>query len=227
MKDLRMPLTYEQLAPSLYKWGRILSVKFPRFQAHELINAVWLKGDIQNVKNIRFASKRAKCDMIDYMRDETGYRRKFRLHITSLEARLDGDEFNNTEFNLTEVIHDTRSTPGYERIDQKDLFEKLCKGLSRQETLIIKLVYIEGLNQRETSIASGLTQSHISLKLKNLLPRIRVILENLGYECRNTETKEKRAEYQKKSSLEYQRNYYEKNKKRINAQIARRRHACD
>ena len=174
-----MPLTYEQLAPHLYKWaGHFARKSLGRFQADELVAEVWLMGKAQKLKSIKFASTRAKHDMIDYIRQQVGRKNQtckkyeFRLKTQSLQTHLDD------EYELQETIP-SKSDPGFEHIDTKDLFKKLCMGLCRQEALILKLRFLDDMKMIEIGKALDLSESRVSQLLMNLLPRIRVILENL------------------------------------------------
>jgi len=217
-----MPLTYEQLAPSLYKQARKLVAKsHGRFQTHELVNACWLRGNVQKLKTIKFASKRAYYDMIDYIRDETGLRNdkkareagKFVPNAISLHTFIGDEELNGTYFELQETLPGITDR-GQERIDTKDLFERLCRGLDWQDALALKLRFIEGFDLEEIGRTIGLTGSRISQLLKNMLPRLKVILENL----QANEKMNRRKERPPEKKAEYERLYR-------NECISRKKHA--
>ena len=236
-----MPLTYEQLTPALYKQAGKLCDNIPGFQVHELVNACWLMGNIQKLKTLKYAMGRARYDMLDYIRDETGSRNRQRatriadelrnkggnehvlqnhdkpnIEIVSLSKNLyeDGDEMR-----LEETIPSIREYET-ENIDTKDLFEKFCRGLSRQESLLLKLYFIEGFTQLETGRVIGFTESRISQMLSILLPRIRIILKNLGYENK-IQSKPEKPEREKqnipggRNSPLYSRIYYLNNRHKI------------
>ena len=228
---LKMALTYEQLAPALYKQARALAKKCFAFEADELVAECWLIGNVQKLKTIKYASKRAYYDMIDYIRLQTGCRNtkkakakgKFVPKTTSLYTVF-GAADDNKEHQLKDILPG-KSDGRMERIDTKDLFEKLCKGLDRQESLILKLIYVDGFNQAETGRVIGHSESRVSQLLKNLLPRIRVILENLKLtENVNKRIKEFKIPF-KADTKEYRRIYHQRNGKRLSERATRKKHA--
>ena len=80
-------LTYEKLRPILYK----IASKYARayhfkYEIDELINEVWLAGRVQNLADIRFATRRISFDIIDYIRQQEGSRSKYRIYNRSLNA---------------------------------------------------------------------------------------------------------------------------------------------
>lgn len=224
-----MSLTYEQLAPALHKWAFIYAKKYPQFQVDELVNAVWLIGRVQKLKHIKFASRRVRYDMIDYMRKQTRCRVDARLRgqgkfvptTQSLQHRLTDDlELQDTIAVKTNLEHAD--------IDTRDLFDKLCKGMSRMETLIVKLLFIEGFGQVEIGKVAGLSESRISQMLTNLLPRMRVILKNLGLDERvnrklGQSPREKQNFGRVRNHRLYNRIYYIANRDRIGARRKRQR----
>jgi RNA polymerase sigma factor (sigma-70 family) len=178
-----MPLTYEQLAPSLYKWANIFACKFNEFERDELVNAVWEIGRIQKLKNIKFASRRAKNDMIDYMRRKTDLRivRRWEEKGKNYPKKVSLQKMmENKESDKPFQTLQCKTDPGPAEIDTKDLFEQLCKGLDRHDTLILKLMFFEEMNQEEIAKIVGVTESRISQRTANLLLRTRAKLKKLG-----------------------------------------------
>lgn len=245
-----MALTYEQLAPALYKQARKLCGNISGFQVHELINACWLMGEIQKLESINFAQARAKYDMLDYIRRETGSRPKQNATRKSDALRNKGsnehvlqnhDHANPTVKSLQTVLWYDKDgeyllqddIPGKidaepENIDAKDLFDRLCRGLNRQESLILKLRFLEDFEMKKIGIVIGVCESRVSQMLANLLPRIRVILKNL----RLTEKVNNRREGHKpqfkrdaRDVAEYQHNAYLRRRKLAYEARSRKRHA--
>ena len=97
------------------------------------------------------------------------------VEINSLSKNIYNDE---QDLLLIEIVT-CKNDCEIERIDTKDLFERLCRGLSRQDSLLLKLYFLDGFNQKEAGDVSGHSESRISQKFSNLLPRIRIILENM------------------------------------------------
>jgi RNA polymerase sigma factor (sigma-70 family) len=223
----KMALTYEQLAPALYKQAGILAKKCFAFKAHELVAECWLMGNVQKLKSIKFASRRAYYDMIDYIRLETGCRNtkkalakgKFVPKTYSLSTHLSGEELDGSHYELQELVPGVIDR-GSERFDTKDLFDRLCRGLDQQEALILKLTFLENFKRKEVGKVAGLTESRISQLLSNLLPRIATILQNLGYENKMVKIPERTPRVKQnfaggRNSPLYNRLYYIANKDRI------------
>ncbi len=219
-----MPLTYEQVEPHLYKWARHFAyISSGRFQTEELVAEVWLMGKVQNVKNIKFASRRAKHDIIDYMRTQNGRKGyqeyEFKRSTTSLQTAM-GDQEDDQQL---EQLVASRADAGFNRIDTKDLFDRLCRGMCRQETLILKLRFIEDMRQTEIGKALDMSESRVSQLLTNLLPRLRVILENLKLtEDRNNRRKEFKNPF-KTGTAEYSRANHIRRRVKTNERVNRKR----
>ena len=180
-------------------------------------------GNVQKLKILAFAKARARYDMLDYIRRETGSRNRQlatrkadalrnkgnnehvlqnhdwpNVEIISLEVSAYQEDPNEVSPSGRKDIIPAKPDGRTEQIDTKDLFEKLCKGLCRQDALLLKLCFLEEFNQREAGDVLGHSESRISQLLTNLLPRIRVILKNLGYENEMRQKPEPdRAEYKR------------------------------
>lgn len=170
-------LRFEQIEPHFHKWAGNLCNKY--FDYWELINSAWLYGRVRFLpqSKIEYASYRIKCDMIDYMRKTSlSRRRQLRLsrgktfpfinNFSDISSRLpikDGDPF--------EAILKARNVD----IEQKDLIHFLTNhsSLSKREKLIMKLMYIDGYNQREVGRVCGLAESRINQIHTNLMARFR------------------------------------------------------
>ena len=182
-----MDLTYEQLAPAMYRWAIHFAGRFRQFEIHELINEVWQKGKIQKLENIKFASKRARNDMIDYIRNETKFRkpkidRRYKIktksalripNMTSVESRMPPGS------SILSILK-ARIDPRTAEVDTKDLFRRLCRGLKPLDALALKLWVVVGYNQHEIARITGYKASYISLRLKSILPEIKQKLLKLG-----------------------------------------------
>ena len=223
-KKINMPLTYEQLKPAMYKQARYFARKsYGRFQTEELVAEVWLIGRIQKLKSIKLASARAKHDIIDYMRTQNGRKGhreyEFNKSITSLQTAMgDSEDDRNLE-----VLVASKADPGFEQTETKDLFDRLCRGLCRQETLILKLRFIEDMRQTEIGKALDLSESRVSQLLTNLLPRIRIILENLKL-TQNRNNRRKAWENPFKSGTpEYSHIMHQRRQLRENTRLSRKR----
>jgi RNA polymerase sigma factor (sigma-70 family) len=168
-------LTFEQVAPHLHKWAKILSRN--RFDPWELINSAWAYGEVRLLpqSKIRLASNLIKCDMIDYIRTKTRHRMKLyhkkrgnhypKILNFSEMTREGGRPFEDT-------IAATR-----EDIEQKDLIEFIINrpDFTRKERFVLKLIYMDGLTQDDASRACGISASRISQIHTNLIERLKTV----------------------------------------------------
>lgn len=174
-------LTFEQVEPALHKWAKILSNN--RFEEWELINSAWLDGKVRFLpqSKIKYASRRIRYDMVDYIRKESSSRVKQRM----LNRGLMVPSFYN--FSYTTFMSPKEDGCAFETtleaenidIGQKDVVRYLTShpSLSRVEKLIMKLTYIENLSQEDIGKACGLHASRVSQIHINIMARLR----NLDY----------------------------------------------
>ncbi len=72
-EKIEIRYTFKEVEKNLYKQALKIINKFPnKYEVDELVNEVWLMGNIQKVKDIRYVSRRAFFDMIDYIRKIEG-----------------------------------------------------------------------------------------------------------------------------------------------------------
>jgi len=174
-----MGLTFEQIEPHFHKWARFFCNR--SFDYWELINSAWLYGKVRFLpqSEIKYASYRIKCDMIDYMRTtlRTRYRQwaakkgKYYPYINNFS-----DMFFKDSGSISHPIRfeDTLEAKDID-IEQKDLIRFLTNhsSLTRQEKLIMKLMYIEGYCQREAGEVCGVGESRVNQIHTNLMARFR------------------------------------------------------
>lgn len=157
-------LTFEQVESNFHKWAKRFCNKY--FEYWELINEVWLNGGVRFLpqSKIKCASKCIKYDMIDYMRNVSGGRRKSHFHN---ESDLRSKDDDGVLWNVIEVKG--------EDIERKNFIEFFTNhpSLSRIEKLIMKLTYLDGFSQPEVGKVCGLSASRISQIHSNLITRFR------------------------------------------------------
>lgn len=203
-------LSFEQIESAMHKWAHRFQGR--RFEHWELINAVWEMGEVQKLVDIRFASARIRYDMLVYIR-ETGNRRtrdrykargKFYPDATSLSLPLSEDS----------CLQDTLEVKRSPQFD--DLLEVVLKGLSRTAKLVINLRYKCDYSFAEIGKVVGVTPSCICLihreVLRRIGPRLTRMGENQGRCCRTGSFLYWR---DTKGVNAYNREYYRKNKARI------------
>ena len=149
-----MSLTFEQLAPIFH----ICAARYQnnKYDHWELIDAVWAKGEVQNLDDIRLTRKAIEYDIIDYIREREG--RPARARLTSLDDAPD--------IQSEERVRD---------IDNKDELECVYKsaGLDNKERQIINWYHIEGFTQQEIARDLGCTEANINQRLKRIMIRLK------------------------------------------------------
>ena len=176
-----MALTFEQIELSFHKWAHFFENKY--FEHWELINSAWLDGKVRFLpqSKIKYASYRIKCDMKDYMRRISLSRRK--------QVRLSKGKTFPSMINFSDLA----SIPYLENDGAHPLkFEDILRtknidigsndfvhfvtnhsSLSRQEKLIMILMYIEGFTQREAGEVCGVVESRVNQVHTNIMARLR------------------------------------------------------
>lgn len=165
--------TYEELKPILWKVAK--KYRSNRHLAEDIVQAVCLMGGVFKVP-MKLVYKRATWDTISYLRDEDGLRNK-----NSIFKGLADKKFRvrnpfsiwNDKSELRFEVSGLSVSGEQEHIDNKNLFNQLLKGLSRQEVLIIKLYYIESMTMKEVGRVIGVTEATISYNHKKVIEKVR------------------------------------------------------
>ena len=169
-------LTYEQLIPSLKKWAGKLCDK--DFSFWDLISAAWISGKLQKINNLRYTSNVVKWAMLDYKRavrkDKTRKRLAKQGRHYPREYSFTEREVENGD-NLGDNIKVENNT--YQKVDSDDIFEQLTRGFTKREKMVIRLRYKEGFTFKEIGRIVGTSESFISLLHKELIKRLKEIIE--------------------------------------------------
>lgn len=192
-------LSYKDVQAALHKWA--YRFENDQFEHWDLISAVWVKGDVQQLNDIKLASNRIKWDMIDYMRQVTQFRTRkrndasgrFMAKTVSLNTVI--TEKGNE---IQEVLCVKNSIPS-ENLERKDFLDWLLKGCSYTQKLIILLVYVEGFTFKQAGKIVGLSESGTWRVHHVLLKMLRSRLVNSGFAIRKTN--------ETGSTLDYRREY--------------------
>ena len=171
--------TFEQVENILYKQAYKAKELCPnRYESDELVNEVWLKGNIQRLDNIKYVANRAYWDMIDYIRTTEGRNfmrnglslRRFK-HITNMhyikrkfDDEADFDFFNNIE---SKEQNDLKLVDDYDEIDH------LLECLSEKKRTILKKYFLEGMTLIEIGDIFGIKGVTISNFKKQSIEKIR------------------------------------------------------
>jgi len=178
-------LTHEELEPVLYCVAR----KFAnyKYDVNELVNAVWLIGNVQKLPDIRFAYKRIYYDIITYMRTQEGRKKRFytqepdykyRTHINSMNANV---VFSDNSEHRTYEMFMGEEDGNFRKVDFEDELELLLKRVCNNhlELFIVKM-RLDGFNLREIGKIIGLSESRISQMMTALGKRLIVKIKNKG-----------------------------------------------
>lgn len=171
-------LTYEELKPILIHMARRFANY--KYEVNELINAVWLIGEVQKLPDIRLAYKRIHYDIIEYMRTQEGRKRqatgksdrKYRTNFKSYSRQTELEDNDNTyEMFLG------KEDIGFAKVDFDDELKLLIK--QDEERLIIKL-RLEGLTHPEIGKTIGVCSSRISQIMSNIGKRLLINIRRSG-----------------------------------------------
>lgn len=143
-------LTYDELAPILYKYAyQFTNRSKGKYTPHELINQCWLKR-CYDLPNIKMAHSRIRFDMIDYMRQQEGGKRKFRINTIQLDIKL----FN----------------PGYIQtfsIDTQDEIRHIIQYLSKEDRKICRML-LKGYTQMEIAEALKIPKGSLHYRMRSI-----------------------------------------------------------
>jgi len=185
-------LTYKQLKPILYRAAWIFANY--KYEVDELINAVWLMGDVQKLPDIRLAYHRIRYDMINYIRTQEGRKKrshslkpshKYRTNFVSYNAETDFDD--NDEHTTYEMYLSTEDD-GFAKVDFEDELESLMKSACNNclDRLIVKM-RLDGFTHKEIGKVFGLSESRISQIMTGIGKRLLVKIKDnsIGYNKEN------------------------------------------
>jgi len=178
-------LTYEELKPILVH----TAMKFAnyKYEVDELVNAVWLMGDVQKLPDIRLAYKRIHYDIIEYIRTQEGRKHRANTRESSYKYRTNFKSYNaETEF-VDNYEHSTYEMfmgdedVGFAKVDFKDELESLIKGSCNncEDRLIVKM-RLDGFTLAEIGKTIDLTESRISQLMTDLGKRLLVKIKSDG-----------------------------------------------
>lgn len=177
--------SFEELCPALYKWAHYFENRSDgKYEFWELINSVWLRGEIQHLQNIKYVSKKVYHNMVDYIR-ECESRRGYAKHIAlgnmrSLEYPIKSSKSADEVF-LRDVILDRENI--LNKICAKDVWNLVFNNglLSERKKAILRLMFEEDLTMREVGEKLGISQSRVSQLMKDVMPKLRAALTRKKY----------------------------------------------
>ena len=135
--------TEEQIIRILNTVARKYSKRWGgKFEVDELVNQVWLMGEVQQMPDIRLVWGRAKYDMIDYMRAYSTWR--YRGIPRNADLRKNRKHFTFPD----------------NRMEAREQIDCLTTSLNRKETLVIKL-FAEGFFPYEVAKVLGFSEAWV------------------------------------------------------------------
>jgi len=149
-----MTLSYEELAPILYRVARKYANH--RYSIHELINEVWLMGYIQKLPNIKLAYNRARYDMIHYMRSQEGRRSK-----------------HKSKHKIRTPIVETSVRHSFSCNDFKHDLKYLLSKFSQEEKLVVYLRLTDFTNAEIAKIIGEVNETRISQIFSKTIRRLK------------------------------------------------------
>jgi len=178
-------LTYEELQPVLYRIAYMFANY--KYDVNELINAVWVIGNVQKLPDIRLAYKRIYYDMIIYIRTQEGRKKqsysqkpstKYRAYTTSYNAET---EFADNYEHSTYEMFMGKEDGGFAKVDFKDELESFMKRVCNncEDRLIVKM-RLDGYTLREIGKVVGVVESRISQILTNIGERLLANITSSG-----------------------------------------------
>lgn len=159
--------SFEQLEKILYKQAHRVKKFFPnRYEVDELVNEVWVKGNIQKLDNIKYVATRAYYDMIDYLREVEGrqfmrkgvfYNRpKYVTNMHNIKRKFDPD----AEHDFFDDVASERRTDIETMID-KEQAEYILSCLPEREAEILRVYYFGEKNLKEVGKELGITEGSV------------------------------------------------------------------
>lgn len=174
--DLMANFTFEQIEKPLYSAARAMRRKFPMYEVNELVNAVWLKGDVQRVANIKFVRKRAYYDMIHYLRQERGS--SFMRHKDST-GHFREKTNRHRDYRADEIkgyLFDNDGSSDYDHIDNKEEAEHILSRLGRlneRYAKILRMYFYDGMTMLEIGEKLNRKLCTISVTISRALKTIK------------------------------------------------------
>lgn len=169
--------TFEQLRPSLLKWGGFYSSKY--HDMWDLVGEAWCDKRVRDLENIKIASIAVRRSLIDFFKKDSHYVQRQRLikqgkkpasitNLTSIKSENRPDLFVKVKI-LPDINY-----------DDKECVETLLESLTPKDRQVIRLKYYEGLSFRRIGKLLNLSGSAIEWRHKRALKRLRAKLNNQG-----------------------------------------------
>jgi RNA polymerase sigma factor (sigma-70 family) len=162
-KDVKY--SFEEISHILYKQAHKVKRMFPnKYELDELVNEVWIKGNIQKLSSVKFVAKRAYWDMVDYLRQIEGRqimrkdvkypRPSFRtnMHDISIKYNSEGgvDMFENIE---------NRDHVSINLVDNRDEIKHLLKCLPQRDFKLLTDFFINEMRLKDVGKSLGICEA--------------------------------------------------------------------
>ena len=165
------------------------------FDQDDLVNEIWLKGSVQKMISFPLVAKRAKYDILDILRNESGMRlsRGYSVKVfLPMQMSMDYEVAcgTNGSNKRTQTLHDTIGieATGSRRIDREDMLWWLFKKVSnsRNDFQVLDCVYRLGLNLKETGLIIDLSESRVSQLHGKLIEQLKELMQDERYPSLDT-----------------------------------------
>lgn len=153
-------LSFEQIQPLLLYWGRKLSSN--KFECWELINEVWLAGNVQKLDSMEYASHRIYFDMMHYIYHQCEKQKVNVPKMVSYHNKVRG-----TDICWKEFLEDRKASGYTKQFICKDACERLLQGLNQRSQVLIML-WAEGWSIAHIAGIFGMSKMWVHWKVKEI-----------------------------------------------------------
>ena len=197
--------TFEQIEGQLYNAAYAICRKFPnRFEPNELVNEVWVFGDVQRVESVKYVYKRAYYDMVKYIRSLYGnsfMRSKDSSGNFSRNKHNMANCYDQTHYDFFEfsVVDDGEQCFNY--LDNHEAVERALSCLENKDpraAKVLRMYFLEEMILKDVAKEIGLSEAGVFLVKNKALETIR----ECGYissDIRITDAQKQREANKKKS----------------------------
>lgn len=163
--------TFDQIKNHLYKAAIRFYHKFPnKYEVDEIVNIVWVMGNVQKLDNIKYVSGRAYFDVIDHVRKQEGSKAMRYGVINDQVREINNMHHRDPAYEKTDFFSDVvNKYDCVECVDNKDQAEYILSCLPEQDAQVLRKYYLEDLNLKEVGEKLGLSESRVSAIRKDAI----------------------------------------------------------
>ena len=171
--------TFDEVEAILYKQAYKFSSKreHSKFEIDELVNEVWLRGSIHNLKSIKYVSARAYFDMIDYARTQNGRKGTDKYEFNQF-TNLHDICSNNSDTLEQDYFHMVESKNNHvEDIDNEEQIRFLLSKIPSRNRELLLMYYFNGMALKEIAKEMNLSEARVCTLKKESVDEMKLALE--------------------------------------------------